>query len=65
MREATPEELIETLRFALQYKGRKRAAHAADFMAQIAAEHLVEHLRRSGFVVMKRPDSEGHGSPGG
>jgi hypothetical protein len=63
MREATPEELIDTLRFALQFKGRKRANHAADFMAQVAAEVLAEHLRLSGYVVMKKPPAPAHSSP--
>jgi len=27
------------------------------FMARIAAEHLVDHLARSGFVVRKHPPS--------
>ncbi len=40
------------------------AAHTAqprhqsdDFMARIAAEHLADHLARSGFVVSKGPPS--------
>ncbi len=32
-----------------------RVHHADDAMARITAERLVWHLRRSGFVVMKRP----------
>jgi hypothetical protein len=35
---------------------RKRAHHAADFVAQTAAEHLLEHLLAYGFVPMKEPD---------
>lgn len=52
---ATREDLITTLSFALQFTGRKRTHHADSFMARIAAEHLVDHLDRSGFVVSKRP----------
>lgn len=54
---ATREELISSLSFALRFTGRKRTHHADDFMARIAAEHLVDHLARSGFVVRKRPPS--------
>ena len=55
LRPATPEEIEETLSFALRFKGRKRADVAGPMVAQIAAEHLRRHLEASGFVVMKRP----------
>ena len=51
---ATREELISTLSFALRFTGRKRTHQADDIMARIAAEHLADHLARSGFVVSKR-----------
>jgi len=54
---ATREELISSLSFALRFAGRKRVHKADDFMARIAAEHLVDHLARSGFVVSKGPPS--------
>ncbi len=54
---ATREELISSLSFALRFTGRKRTHHADDLMARIAAEHLADHLARSGFVVSKRPPS--------
>ena len=49
LRPATPEEIAETLSFALRYEGRRRVHHADDAMARITAERLVEHLERSGF----------------
>lgn len=52
---ATREDLVSSLSVALRFTGRKRTQHADDFMARIAAEHLVDHLHRSGFVVSKRP----------
>ena len=52
---ATREEVISTLSFALRFAGRKRTHKADDFMARIAAEHLLDHLVRSGFVVSKGP----------
>jgi hypothetical protein len=55
LRPATPEEIEETLAFALRYKGRKRIDIAAPMVAQIAAEHLRLSLEASGFVLMKRP----------
>ena len=52
---ATREDLIATLSFGLQFTGRKRTHHVDSFMARVAAEHLVDHPARSGFVVSKRP----------
>ncbi len=58
LRPATPDEIAETLSFALRYDGRRRVHHADDAMARITAERLVEHLERSGFVLMKRPPAK-------
>jgi hypothetical protein len=55
LRPATPDEIAQTLSFALRYDGRKRVHHADDMMAKITADRLVRHLEASGFVVMKRP----------
>ena len=63
LRPATAEELTQTLAFALRFHGRKRVHHADDFMSRIAAERLVEHLERSGYVVMKRPPEPPPGDP--
>lgn len=52
---ATPEDLAESLAFALRFNGRKRVHDADQFMADIVARRLVEHLRLSGYVIMKRP----------
>jgi hypothetical protein len=54
LRPATPDEIAETLSFALRYRGRKRVHDADDAMARITAERLVRHLEASGFVLMKR-----------
>ncbi len=53
--QATPEEIRDSLSFALRFEGRRRVHHADEVMARITAERLVEHLARSGYVVMKRP----------
>jgi hypothetical protein len=58
LRPALPVEITDSLSFALRYAGRKRVHQADDTMAQITAERLLEHLQRSGFVVMKRPAGE-------
>ena len=58
LRPATRQELHDTLRYALRYRRNgKPHRHADDFMTQIAAETLAEHLELSGFVVMKKPSA--------
>jgi hypothetical protein len=52
---ATSEDLADAIAFALRFSGRKRVHNADELMSAIVAKRLVEHLQRSGFVVMKRP----------
>ncbi len=52
---ASPEDLARSLAFALRFSGRKRIHDADEYMADIVARRLVEHLRLSGYVVMKKP----------
>ena len=56
---ASSEDLADALAFALRYSGRKRTHDAGEMMAAIVAKRLVEHLERSGFVVMKKPPIRG------
>jgi hypothetical protein len=51
---AKPEDLSEALAFALLYSGRKQIHDGSEMMADMVAKRLVEHLERSGFVIMKR-----------
>jgi len=55
LRPADLDDIQQSLAFALRYQGRKRVHDADEAMARIVAERLVEHLRRSGFVVMRKP----------
>ena len=55
LRPATTEELEQALAHALRFRGRKRVHDADPLGAQLVAERLIEALRQSGFVVMKRP----------
>ncbi len=55
---ATDDELKDSLSFGLRFAGRRRLHTADDLMARIAAEHLVQHLQRSGYVVMKKRPAE-------
>jgi hypothetical protein len=55
LRPATPDEIAQSLAFALRYNGRRRVHDADDVMSRITAERLVPHLQQSGFVLMKAP----------
>ncbi|WP_159993656.1 hypothetical protein [Roseomonas sp. 18066] len=59
--EASPEELADALAYALRYDERgKPRPSGGQLVASLAAERLVQHLARSGYVVMKRPPSRLH-----
>jgi hypothetical protein len=55
MRQASSDEIADTLSFALIHEGKRRVRDAERMMALITAQRLVRHLERSGFVVMKKP----------
>ncbi len=63
LRPASPDDLASSLMFALRFDGRRRVHTGDETMARITAERLVEHLRQSGFVVMKRPPRAAPGLP--
>ncbi|MFT8246377.1 hypothetical protein [Roseomonas sp. BN140053] len=60
---ASDEEFAQSLAYALRFddRGRPRAG-GWEFAAGIAAERLVDHIRRSNFVVMKRKPTPPHGA---
>ena len=58
---ATADEIAEALSYALRYDERgKPRRGGGDLTAGIAAERLTEHLRRSGFVIMKARPARAH-----
>ena len=58
---ATPEEIAEVLSYALRYDERGKPRRGGwDFAAGLAAERLTEHMRRSGFVVMRTRPGRPH-----
>ena len=58
---ASRDDVRESLAYALRYsRAGKRVADRDSIMAITAAEHLVDALERSGFVVMKRPPAPDH-----
>jgi hypothetical protein len=53
---ADPRDLAESVALALRFfEGRKRNHDGDAFRATFAAERVVRHLERAGFVVMKKP----------
>ncbi len=59
LKPVTPDDLVDSLVFALRFSGRKRVHNSDEIMAGIVAKRLVEHLERSGFVIMKKPPAAG------
>jgi hypothetical protein len=57
LRPATAEEIAEALSFALRFDGRRPFPQSSSLMAGITAAHLVQHLQRCGFRLMKTPDA--------
>ena len=52
---ADPRDLAEAVASALRFfEGRKRNRDANSFRATLAAERVLRHLERAGFVVMKK-----------
>ena len=65
LKPAEADDLAESIAFALCFSGRKRAHDSETFPARIAADRIVRHLERCGFVVLKKPPSVGGGdNPG-
>jgi hypothetical protein len=52
---ADASDIAESVAFALLFSGRKRVHDSDAMMASIAAQRIVRHLEKCGFVVMKRP----------
>ncbi len=51
---ASAREIAKSLAYALRFDARGDPVPGGwEFAANLAAEHLVEHLQRSGFVVLK------------
>jgi hypothetical protein len=48
-----------TIALALHFRRRRRVHSAGEIMASMVADRVVEHLERAGFVVMKRPPTDG------
>ena len=58
---ASPEEIADALSYALRFDERGKPRRGGwDFAAGLAAERLAEHLRRSGFVIMRAPVARPH-----
>jgi hypothetical protein len=63
LRFATLDEVEQSLAHGLRFNGRKQFTTSGEMMAKITAAHLVEFLRISGYVIMKRPPAAAHGWP--
>jgi hypothetical protein len=57
---AEPDDLANSLSFALRFEGRKSQHDADRLNADIVAKRLVRYLDKAGYVVMKKPSLGGH-----
>jgi hypothetical protein len=60
---AETDELECAIAHALQFDGRKQFRLSGEMMAKITAAHLVECLRRGGFVILKQAPGRSHAAP--
>jgi hypothetical protein len=60
---ANPSEVLFSLSYALTHDGKRRFGRADNLMATLTAHHLLEHLERSGYVIMQRPPAAMHSAP--
>lgn len=61
---ADARDAVDAMAYALRHRrdGKRTQDHAA-LAAYAAAEHMLEALRRGGFVVMRRPPAPDHSTP--
>jgi hypothetical protein len=52
---AAPEDVANSISFALLWSARKRVHDSDRMTASIAADRIVRHLERCGYILMKRP----------
>jgi hypothetical protein len=52
---ADPDDLKFSIAHGLRFNGRKRVHYADNQMADIAADHLLQHLEASGYVILRKP----------
>jgi hypothetical protein len=57
---AEPDDLADSLSFALRFAGRKSKHDSDRRNADIVAKRLVRYLDKAGYVVMKKPPLGGH-----
>jgi hypothetical protein len=52
---ADASDIADSVAFALLFSGRKRVHDSDRMTASIAAQRIVRHLEKCGYVLMKRP----------
>jgi hypothetical protein len=55
-----PSEVLFSVSFALTRDGKRRFGQVDNLMAVLTAHHLLDHLERSGFVVVQKPPAVMH-----
>jgi hypothetical protein len=63
LRPATPEEIADTLAYAMCFNENGKARRTGvEYASKLAADQLVRQLLLSGFVLMRKPPAAPHGS---
>jgi hypothetical protein len=61
---ADPRDLVISIAMALTSDSRLAKAQAAEAMANVVAERIVERLERDGFIISRRPPAGGRAALG-
>jgi hypothetical protein len=63
LRSASDDDIKQCIAHGLLFRGRKRTHDFDHRLADIAASVLLEHLMRSGFVILKKPEAPPFSAP--
>jgi hypothetical protein len=60
----TREDVLQTMEYAMKFRRGKATRAAQDVAVSALAAMVLEHLELCGFVIMRRPPSAPHSTPG-
>ncbi|MGK7870780.1 hypothetical protein [Falsiroseomonas sp. E2-1-a20] len=65
LRPVTPEEVADTLAYAMRFNERGKARRTGhEYASKLAAEQLVQQMLASGYVILRRPPAPHGSGPG-
>lgn len=58
LRQVTPEEVADSLAYAMRFNERGKARRTGhEYMSHVAADQLVQHLLLSGYIILRCPST--------